>query len=267
MSYEQPIVMGILNITPDSFYDSSRTMHESDIISRAGKMLDEGADILDIGGYSSRPGAEDISASEELGRVSKALELIKANFPHAIISVDTFRSDIAKHSLEIGAHIINDISGGQLDEKMLETVGDHNAPYICMHMRGTPQTMKELNQYDDLIGDIQMFFSEQVRKAEQAGIKDIILDPGFGFSKNIEQNFELMRKLSHFQLHEKPVLVGISRKSMIYKPLGITPSESLNGTTVLNTMAIERGAQILRVHDVKAAKEAIALTKLTLGEE
>jgi dihydropteroate synthase len=251
--------MGVLNITPDSFFKGSRTQTENEIISQAEKMLTEGADILDLGAYSSRPDAEDISIEEEEGRLLPALKAIKSKFPNAIISIDTFRASIAEKAIENGAHIINDISGGTLDDKMFETVGRLKVPYIIMHIKGTPQTMKNLNQYDDMLQEISYYFSEKITALKNAGVRDIILDVGFGFAKNIHQNFELLNKLSGLKIFELPILVGLSRKSMIWKTLKIEPEEALNGTSILNTVALLNGANILRVHDVKEAKEVINL--------
>lgn len=251
--------MGILNITPDSFYSGSRKNSEWGILLAAEKMLNEGAAFLDLGGYSTRPGAGEVAVEEELKRVLPALELILKNFPDAIISVDTFRSRVASESLEAGAGIINDISAGNLDEDMMKVVARYQVPYIMMHMRGTPQTMKDLNEYEDLTRDVLFYFSEKIKKARDLGINDLIADPGFGFSKNIDQNFELLSKLELFETLELPVLVGLSRKSTIYKTLGTTPEEALNGTTVLNTVALRKGAAILRVHDVKEAMETVKL--------
>lgn len=251
--------MGILNITPDSFYAGSRRNSESALLHAAEGMLKEGAAFLDLGGYSTRPGAEDVNVKEETGRVIPAIELLLKNFPEAIVSVDTFRSKVAAESVEAGAAIINDISAGNLDENMMKVVAKYQVPYIMMHMRGTPQTMKDLNEYDDLTRDVLFYFSEKIRAARELGINDLIADPGFGFSKNIDQNFELLSKLELFGSLEIPLLVGLSRKSTIYKTLQTTPEEALNGTTVLNTVALEKGAAILRVHDVKEALEAVKL--------
>jgi dihydropteroate synthase len=255
-----PIVMGVLNITPDSFFKGSRTQTEKEIVSQAEKMLTEGATILDLGAYSSRPDAEDISFEEEERRLLPALNMINSKFPEAIISVDTFRANIAEKAIENGAHIINDISGGTLDDKMFETVGRLKVPYVLMHIKGNSKTMKKLNQYDDMIQDICYYFSEKITALKNAGVRDIILDPGFGFAKNIDQNFELLHKLAEFKIFEFPILAGLSRKSMIWKTLKIDSDSALNGTTVLNTVALLNGANILRVHDVKEASEAVALT-------
>ena len=256
----QPRVMGIINITPDSFYSGSRSNSEKEILSNAEKMLNEGADFLDLGAYSSRPGADDIPVEEELNRMIPAVEMISQQFPEAIISVDTFRAKVAAESIQGGAALINDISAGKLDAEMLPVIAKFQVPYSMMHMKGTPQTMKDLNQYEDLVADILFYFSERIKAARKLGINDIIIDPGFGFAKNIEQNFELLSKLELFKTLELPILAGISRKSMIWKKLGITPDESLNGTSVLNTIALRKGANILRVHDVKEAAECIKLT-------
>ena len=254
-----PKVMGILNVTPDSFYEGSRTKSEADLLSKTGKMLEDGADFLDVGGYSSRPGADDIPVEEEIRRVVGSIELIISEFPDAIISIDTFRAKVAKEAVDAGATMVNDISAGHLDEKMLETVGSLDVPYIAMHMRGTPQTMKELTDYEDLITEIASYFSDTIEACKNHGINDLILDPGFGFAKTIEQNFHLLNHLEYFKQLEKPMLVGLSRKSMIYRSLNITAGESLNGTTTLNTLALFKGARILRVHDIREAVEVVKL--------
>ncbi|WP_026837652.1 dihydropteroate synthase [Gillisia sp. JM1] len=254
-----PKVMGILNTTPDSFYSESRKTSLTALLKTAEEMLEQGATFLDIGGYSTRPGADDISETEELDRVVPAIEAIIENFPESIISIDTFRSKIAAEALEAGAAMVNDISAGNLDEKMMQVVADFQVPYIMMHMRGTPQTMKNLNEYNELTQEILFYFSEKIKAARALGINDIIVDPGFGFSKNITQNFELLSNLKKLKSLGLPILAGLSRKSTIYKTLNCTPQEALNGTTVLNTMAIANGASILRVHDVKEAVESIKL--------
>ena len=252
--------MGVLNITPDSFYKGSRYMEENAIITAAGKMLEEGADFLDVGGYSSRPGAEDISPDEEKKRVLKAIKLISGEFPAAVISVDTFRADIAREAvLECGARMINDISGGESDRSMFPLIEELNIPYIMMHMRGNPRNMQDCIEYDDVVADILRWFGPKIVSLQSAGVKDIIIDPGFGFGKTIKDNFELLRRLNNFSIAGLPVLVGVSRKSMIWRTLEITPDESLNGTSVLNTVALMNGADILRVHDVKEAVETIRL--------
>lgn len=261
-----PKIMGVLNITPDSFYTGSRVQTEKEILTQAEKMLAEGADFLDIGGYSSRPGAEDISQQEELARVVPAIQFITKQFPESIISIDTFRSSVARAAVSEGAQMINDISGGTLDEKMFEVAGELKVPYILMHMRGTPQTMTGLSVYENIAKEISGFFHRQVYQLGLLGVYDIILDPGFGFAKTAEQNFQLLKNLDLFKIHPQPILVGLSRKSMIWKTLQTTPEQSLNGTSVVNTMALMKGANILRVHDAKEAKDAIALfTKANLN--
>ena len=253
-----PKVMGIINITPDSFYRGSRVTGEKEIISTAVRMTEEGADILDIGGYSSRPSAEDITAEEEGSRVLNAIRLIRKELPGAIVSVDTFRAEIAKTAVnEYGADIINDISGGDADEKMFGLVTQLNIPYIMMHMKGNPRTMQENPEYDDVVADILNWFGSRIVKLQTAGVKDIIIDPGFGFGKTIKHNFEMLRRLGDFAIAGLPLLSGISRKSMIWKSLSVTPSEALNGTSVLHAVALLNGADILRVHDVKEAVQAV----------
>ncbi|MGV3762921.1 dihydropteroate synthase [Parapedobacter sp.] len=257
-----PKVMGILNITPDSFYDGGRHHTVAAALAQAERMLGEGADILDIGAYSSRPGAADVSTTEEVDRLLPVIEAISARFPEAILSIDTFRAAVARASIAAGAHIINDISGGTLDEAMFATVADLQAPYILMHMRGTPDTMQQLTDYrGDVTGEVSLFFGRQVATLRQLGVRDIILDPGFGFAKTLEQNYELLSRLETLHVHGLPLLGAVSRKSMIYKKLGIKPDDALTGTIVLNTVLLLKGVHILRVHDVKAAKEAIALLR------
>jgi len=258
-----PAVMSIINLTPDSFYPQSRASRDKDILQLAEKALAEGADILDVGGYSSRPGAEDIPESEELNRVVHGISLITKEFPKAFISVDTFRSSVAKSAVEEGACIVNDISGGELDNYMFETVAALKVPYILMHMRGSPQTMKKLNQYDDLMLDILDFLQIKVNKLKELGVADIVLDPGIGFSKSIDQNYEILKKLKYFAILNMPFLIGISRKSLIFKRLEIDVQDALNGSTVLNTMCLLNGASFIRVHDTKEAVEAVKLFKLT----
>ena len=258
--FNRPLVMGILNVTPDSFYARSRKQNEAEIAKQIESILNEGGDMVDIGGYSSRPDAADVSEVEELERLKFALELIKRDYPDITVSVDTFRSSIARTVVEeYGAAIINDISGGQLDKNMFPTIAALKVPYILMHMRGTPKTMQQQTDYNHLTADIIKYFFFFFDELFQSGVNDIILDPGFGFSKTLEQNYELMNHLADFRLFGLPILVGISRKSMIYKLLGNTPAESLNGTTVLNTFALLNGANILRVHDVKEAVEAVRI--------
>ena len=256
---DKPIVMGIINVTPDSFYSGSRVEGVNNILQVAERMLGEGAGILDIGGQSTRPGSEIISCEEELKRVIPAIEAIIEKFPAAIISIDTYYAEVAKVAVEAGASIINDISAGTMDDQMIKTVADLKVPYILMHMKGTPQTMQQMATYENITGEVLDFFISKMHELKLAGIKDIIIDPGFGFAKTIDQNFELLKNLSVFRMLDKPILLGISRKSTIYKTLGIPPEESLNGTTVLNTIGLLNGASILRVHDVKEAKHAITL--------
>ncbi len=256
---QSPKIMGILNITPDSFYAESRTAGDAEILKKAEKLLQEGADFLDVGGYSSRPDAREVLEEEELNRVVPAVELILKEFPEALISVDTFRAKVAAESLEVGAAIINDISAGNLDENMMKTVAKHQVPYVMMHIRGTPQTMKTQTKYDNLVQDILYYFSERINRARELGINDLIIDPGFGFAKTIDQNYELFRNLELFKNLELPFLVGISRKSMLYKKLGLSPETSLNATTALNSLALSKGASILRVHDAKEAVECVKI--------
>ena len=252
--------MGILNITPDSFFSGSRKQTEREITERIETLLDEGGKMIDIGGYSSRPDAQEVSPEEEMKRLVLALEIINRHYPQVTTSVDTFRAGIARECVEkYGVAIINDISGGELDAAMFRTVSELQVPYILMHMRGTPQSMQKQTQYADFMGEVMLYFSEKIRTLNQLGVNDIILDPGFGFSKTLDQNFELMSRLDEFELFEMPLLVGISRKSMIYNFLNLTPAESLNGTTVLNTFALQRGANILRVHDVKEAVDTVRM--------
>jgi dihydropteroate synthase len=255
----QPVVMGILNVTPDSFFEGSRQPSLDHVLTTAASMLQQGAIILDIGGQSTRPGAADIGGQEEADRVVPAIEAIAAHFPDALLSVDTFRSPVARAAVQAGAHIVNDVSGGSLDADMLTTVGKLQVPYICMHMRGTPATMQQLTQYDNVVTDVIDFFVERTDACRKAGIKDVIIDPGFGFAKTPAQNFQLLRELQSFQIFGLPVLLGVSRKSTICKTLNISADEALNGTTVLNTIGLLNGASILRVHDVKEAVEAVKL--------
>lgn len=255
-----PRVMGIINVTPDSFYEGSRVTGDRDIVSTAVRMIREGADILDVGGYSSRPGAESVSSEVEKKRVLNAIRLIGRELPEAIISIDTFRSEIALEAVgECGAHIINDISGGEADKKMFGVLRRLNVPYIMMHMQGTPATMQKNPKYDDVVADILKWFSKKIVALQSAGVKDIILDPGFGFGKTKAHNFEMLKNLGDFAVAGLPVLTGISRKSMIWKTLDITPEDALNGTSVLNAVALLNGADILRVHDVKEAVQTVRL--------
>jgi len=254
-----PKVMGILNVTPNSFFDGGKYKNEDEIISQVDKMLSEGATFIDIGAYSSKPSAEFVTEQEEIDRIVPAIELILKHFPEALLSIDTFRASVAKASIESGAAIINDIAAGELDDKMFDVIAKYNVPYIMMHMRGNPQTMQSLTQYEDIVKEMLFYFSEKVRKARSVGINDLILDPGFGFAKTTDQNYEVLQKMELFNVLELPVLAGVSRKSMIYKTLGNTAQEALNGTTVLNTIALTKGAKILRVHDVKEAVECVTL--------
>lgn len=262
ISLSYPIVMGIVNVTPDSFYEGSRTMTNQEVLERCGTILKEGGEIIDIGAYSSRPDALDISPEEEKKRLAGVLGSIRKEFPDAIVSVDTYRADIAAMAVkDFEVNIINDISGGTLDNRMFETVADLHVPYILMHMKGTPQTMRNMNQYQDMIFEIMMFFAERVNTLRLMGVADIIIDPGFGFAKNIPQNFQLLANLDKFQFLNLPVLAGLSRKSFIYRTLGITSEEALNGTVSMNTVALLKGADILRVHDVKEAVECVKLIR------
>jgi dihydropteroate synthase len=255
-----PKVMGIINVTPDSFYKRSRLTEEKEIIGAASQMLEDGADILDVGGYSSRPGAAEVTSDEERTRVINAIKLISLELPEAIISIDTFRSEIVLEAvLECGAGIINDISGGEADKKMFPVVAKLQVPYIMMHMQGIPGTMQKNPVYEDVVADILRWFGERIFRLQSMGVNDIIIDPGFGFGKTIVHNFELLRHLGDFSIAGLPVLVGVSRKSMICKTLEISPEEALNGTSVLNTIALLNGADILRVHDVKEAVQAVKL--------
>lgn len=257
-----PQVMGILNVTPDSFYSDSRMQTEKDIADRAQQIIDEGASIIDIGAYSSRPNAEHISAEEEMNRLRTGLEILNRNHPDAVISVDTFRAEVAEQCVkEYGVAIINDISAGEMDNRMFATVAELGVPYIMMHMQGTPQNMQNEPHYDNLMKEVFLYFATKVQQLRDLGVKDIILDPGFGFGKTLEHNYELIAHLDEFSVFELPLLVGVSRKSMIYKLLGGTPQDSLNGTTVLDTVALMKGAHILRVHDVREAVEAVRMTE------
>lgn len=259
---DKPLVMGIINVTPDSFYEGSRQQACTSVLEQATKMMNDGADIIDVGGQSTRPGSKRISVKEELQRVLPAIETIIKNFPDTIISVDTYQSTVAQEAIKAGATIINDISAGNMDENMIPAVAKLQVPYICMHMKGTPKDMQENASYEDITKEILDFFIQKTAECKQAGINDIIIDPGFGFSKTIAHNFTLLKTLSIFKMLEKPILAGLSRKSIIYKTLNATPENALNGTTVLNTLALQNGANILRVHDVKEAKEAIKLCEL-----
>jgi dihydropteroate synthase len=254
-----PKVMGILNCTPDSFYDGGKYKDERSILIQVEKMLAEGATFIDMGAYSSKPGAEFVPETEELNRLLPAIDLILKHYPKTLLSIDTFRSKIAQKAIENGACMINDISAGNLDEKMLETIAQLQVPYIMMHMKGSPQTMQSMTQYQNVVKELLYYFSEKIRLTTSLGINDIIIDPGFGFAKTLEQNFEILQKLELFDVLELPLLVGISRKSMIYKTLNNNAQNSLNGTTALHMVALQKGAKILRVHDVKEAVECIFL--------
>lgn len=255
----KPTVMGILNVTPNSFFDGGKYATQSEILSQVEKMLNDGATFIDIGAYSSKPKAEFVSENEELERIVPIVDLILKNFPETLISIDTFRSEIARICIENGAAIINDISAGNGDDAMMETVAKYNVPYIMMHRRGNPQTMQTMTNYENIVKEMLFYFSEKVAIARSFGINDLIIDPGFGFAKTVEQNYEVLQKLELLQILELPLLVGFSRKSMIYKYLKSSAEEALNGTTVLNTIALTKGAKILRVHDVKEAMECVTL--------
>lgn len=256
---EKPVVMGILNITPDSFYSGSRVQQLDDILVKTEQMIKEGAIILDIGGQTTKPGSDRLTAKEELQRVLPAIQQIKEKFPEIFISVDTYHSQVAKEAVAAGADIVNDISAGEMDGQMIATVAALHVPYIAMHMKGTPETMHQGPVYEDVANEVIDYFIQKLNKCKQAGIMDIIIDPGFGFGKTIQHNFQLLKKLEAFQIFHVPVLAGLSRKSTIYKTLNISAEEALNGTTVLNTIALTKGASILRVHDVKEAIESIQL--------
>ncbi|WP_422092234.1 dihydropteroate synthase [Tenacibaculum ovolyticum] len=260
-----PKVMGILNITPDSFFDGGKYKNEEEILVQSKKMLDEGATFIDVGAYSSRPGAKHISEEDELNRILPVVELLVRNFPEIIISVDTFRSSVAEESIKIGAALINDISGGKMDKKMFNTIAKLQVPYIMMHMQGRPQDMQLNPVYEDVVTEVISFFADQLFKLRQLKVNDVVIDVGFGFGKTITHNYELLEKLSLFKNLEVPILTGVSRKSMLYKLLGILPKEALNATTVANTIALLNGTSILRVHDVKEAIEAIKIvSKVTV---
>lgn len=254
-----PKLMGILNVTPDSFYDGGRFVSDTAVATRVEEMMREGVDFIDVGGYSTRPGAKEVSEKEETDRVLQAIRIIKRLFPDAIISIDTFRSGVATAAVDEGAGMINDVSGGQLDAEMFETVAKLKVPYVLMHMKGNPQTMSSLANYDHLLKEIIDFFHQRIASLSQLGVKDIIIDPGFGFAKTREHNFTLLNHLEDLRIIGKPLLVGLSRKSVVWKTLDIRPDEALNGTTALHSVALLKGASILRVHDVKAAREVITL--------
>jgi dihydropteroate synthase len=260
--WDEPQIMGVMNLTPDSFYEGSRLkLNEDEVLGRAQQMITDGADILDIGGYSSRPGAANISIEEEIQRIKDPIHWISEEFPEIILSVDTFRSEVARRGIEAGAHMVNDISGGSLDPNMYETISELSVPYILMHMQGTPQNMQGKTDYENILREILNYFSEKLHIIREFGIKDVIIDPGFGFAKTLEHNYFLLKNLELFDMINLPILVGLSRKSMIYKLLDVEPSEALNGTTALNMVALMKGANILRVHDVKEANETRKLFK------
>ena len=259
LSFEHPLVMGILNVTPDSFFDGGQHNTLAMASTKAAQLIGQGADIIDIGAYSSRPGASIISVQEEIDRALPIIEYLKANFPDTVISIDTFRAEVARSAVQTGANIINDISGGDLDKDMFATVAALQVPYILMHMRGTPETMQQQTDYGDIVEDIAVYFGERIAQLRSLGVKDIILDPGFGFSKTVAQNYELLHRITELQYFDLPILAGISRKSMIYKKLNITPQEALPATTALHTLLLQKGVQILRVHDVVEAKQLITL--------
>ena len=261
ISLETPKILGILNLTPDSFYDGGHFQQTEQALHQCEKMLNDGADFIDLGAYSSRPGASEVSLDEERKRLLPTLERLRNEFPEALFSIDTFRAKVADESIALGAHMINDISAGELDPKMLTVVGKHAVPYIAMHMQGQPKTMQDQPHYTDVFSSVMQFFSKKINQCKAAGIIDVIIDPGFGFGKTTAHNFALLHRFQHFQQFQVPVLAGVSRKSMIYKTLGTSANDALNGTTVLHTLALHKKAQLLRVHDVKEAKECITLMK------
>lgn len=265
INLETPKVMGILNITPDSFYDGGNYSSESAMLNQVEKMLVDGATFIDVGGYSSRPGADEITIEEELRRVTFAISAILKKFPEMILSIDTFRSGVAHAAIEAGASMVNDISGGSLDPAMFDVVARHQVPYILMHMRGNPKTMTQMSSYENLIKDIADYFHLKIADLTSKGIKDIIIDPGFGFAKTPQQNFQLLNSLDYFKILGRPVMAGLSRKSMIWRTLSTTPENALNGTTSLNTIALLKGADILRVHDVKESVEAVTMVSSTMA--
>ena len=261
IDFSVPKIMGILNARPDSFYDGGKYNSEKKILDQVEKMISSGADIIDVGGYSSRPGAKEISIENELSRVIPIIQLISKRFPNIIISIDTFRSKVANQAVNSGAHMINDISGGNLDSNMFKTVSKLDVPYILMHMRGSPKNMMSNTNYDDILNEIKNYFSERISKAKLDGVNNIIIDPGFGFSKTKEQNYKLMNRLEFFKEFKTPIVVGISRKSMIYKTLDTTPDKALNGSTILHTISLLKGANILRTHDVLEAVECVKIIR------
>ena len=260
-----PKIMGILNITPDSFFDGGKYNSEKEILCQVEKMINEGSDIIDVGGYSSRPGAKEVKLSDEIERVIPVIKLIKKEFDKTIVSIDTFRSQVAKKAVNLGASIVNDISGGEIDSNMYKCVSELKVPYIIMHMKGNPSNMQNQPTYKNVVNEVVTNLSKKIFLARQNGIMDIIIDPGFGFGKTLNHNYEILNNLEHFKELDCPILVGVSRKSMIYKPLEIEPNKALNGTTCIHTISILSGANILRVHDVKEAKEVVKLTNILKG--
>ena len=267
LSFDRPMVMGILNVTPDSFFATSRCRGEEEIRQRVCRMRCEGAAMVDIGAYSSRPGAEDVALEEELRRLLPAISIVREEWPDAVVSVDTFRAEVARRAIEAGADMINDISGGKMDKEMFQTIADLHVPYVLTHMQGTPQNMQSAPSYENLMCEVFRSLGERVELLHEMGVADVIVDPGFGFGKTLEQNYEMRARLGEFRLLESPILVGVSRKSMIYRLLESTPEQSLNGTTVLNTIALMNGADILRVHDVREAVEAVNIYQQCLISE
>ncbi|MBR4917861.1 MAG: dihydropteroate synthase [Bacteroidales bacterium] len=259
---DPPLIMGILNVTEDSFFDGGRYLTEEAVVDRVGGMLASGADIIDIGAVSTRPGAQDLPEQEEIDRIRRAVTLVHGRFPDAVISVDTWRASVARAAVQCGAHIINDVSGGTFDPDMIPTIGQLQVPYILMHTPEKPDTMQQHTDYEDILAEMIQFFGQQIEKLHEAHVHDIILDPGFGFGKTLEQNYFVLKNMDAFQVFDLPILVGISRKSMIYKLLGTTPDNALNGTTVVNTLALMKGAHILRVHDVKEAVEVRKIVEI-----
>ncbi len=268
ITYERPVIAGIINVTPDSFYSGSRVAGRDAIVRRVSEMINDGADWIDIGAYSSRPSADDVSPQEELDRLAEGIKAVRKAAPDVILSVDTFRAEVARHAVtQLGADIINDISGGDLDPDMADTVACLNVPYILMHMRGTPATMSTLTDYNDVTADVLAEIAAKINRLALLGVNDVIVDPGFGFAKTVSQNYRLLHDLELFHVFERPLLVGMSRKSMIYKPLGVEPADALSGTVAANTIALMKGASILRVHDVKAAADTIKTVSLTLNPQ
>ena len=262
LKIDRPVIMGILNRTPDSFFSGSRVREDDALLTQADRMIREGADWLDIGGQSTRPGAETVGPEEELRRITGAIELLHRRWPEIPISVDTWHARVAREAVDAGASIVNDISGGRLDPDMLQTVGGLDVPYVCMHMKGDPETMRAEAVYEDVVREVLDYFIRRVEKCRLAGIRDVILDPGFGFAKTSDHNWQLLSLLEVFRILGRPLMLGVSRKSSIYRPLGITPEEALNGSTVVHTIGLLNGADILRVHDPKEAREAIALVRI-----